>query len=78
MKCNNENMKSITLSLFWAGIILLSAYLSQGNDYAATTLIVAVSGWYISYHYLVKPNSASCCKKKSCANELNSHNDGSM
>ena len=77
MKCINENMKSITLSLFWAGIILLGAYLSQGKDYTATTLIIAVSGWYISYHHFVKPNSASCCKKKSCANGLTSQNDGS-
>lgn len=70
-------MKSITLSLFWAGVILLSAYLSQGKDYTGTTLIVAVSGWYISYHYFVKPNSARCCKKKSYANGQNSENDGS-
>ena len=70
-------MKSITLSLFWAGFILLGAYLSQGKDYTATTLIIAVSGWYISYHHFVKPNSASCCKKKSCANGLTSQNDGS-
>lgn len=77
MKCVTGNSKSIIFSLVWAGVILLSAYFSQGKDFASTTLIFAIGGWYISYHYFFKPNSSSCCRKKSSTNGLNSNDDGS-
>lgn len=77
MKCVTGDKKSIAFSLVWAGVILLSAYLSQGENFASTALIFAITGWYISYHYFVKPQSAGCCRQKTSANASHVHNDGS-
>ncbi|MFC3095390.1 hypothetical protein DRW07_16140 [Alteromonas sediminis] len=76
MKCITENKQSVIFSLVWAGVILLSAYLSQGEDFASTALIFAITGWYISYHYFFKPQAAGCCRKKSSADGSQNVNDG--
>lgn len=67
MKCFKENRKSIGFSIVWAGLILLTAYLSKDKDFASTAFIFAIGGWYITYHYLFRPNSMGCHTRHSCS-----------
>lgn len=61
MKCLTQNKSIVANSLVWAAVILVTAFLAKGTDFAKYNFLLIVLGASFSHMQLTKARGKACC-----------------
>lgn len=61
--CHPEK-RIIPISVFWAILMLVSAWVMQGFEHAGTIIMFMIGGWYVSFSMLSTSEKTPCNKTK--------------